>query len=440
MPKLSLTRVEALLLIMKNNFLILSFLWIATACTPIAQSSNNSGSNPKTLRLMDQVYEPEIKTVLLHPNGAPLLPAVTQLGQWNLVLEFDDLRSQNDTYYARVEHCNYNWTPSTLQHLDYMTSYNEFPINTYQFSVDTHIPYVHYTFALPAVKLPGNYVLVVYRGSDKDDIILSRRFMVFDTRVAFTSDGNLIGPRTMANLNQQLNFTVNYQNLEILNPMMDVHVNIRQNQRWDNMAVDLKPSFVREIQKELEYRFFDEAKMFRGGNEFRFFDLRSLNNPGRNVDYVTKTVKPFEAYIQKEKSRQDQSYAQYNDLNGNFIIDNYDFRDLAYTNYVDVNFALTSPPVNGEVYVAGAFNYWALNDQNRMQYDSAKGMYTSRILLKQGWYDYQYYVKSPSLPPYLFEGSHFETENTYEVFVYYRPFQPQADLLIGYISLEKNPR
>ena len=425
---------------MKTNLLILCILWTVTSCTPIAQSSGNSGSNPKTLQLIDQSYEPQIRTILLHPDGAPALPAVTRLGQWNLILEFDDLRNQNDTYYARIEHCNYNWTRSTLQDLDYMTTYNEFPINTYQFSVDTHIPYIHYSFALPAVKLSGNYVLVVYRGSNKDDIILSRRFMVFDTKVTFTSDGNLIGPGSMANLNQQINFTVSYQSLDILNPMMDVHVNIRQNHRWDNIAMDLKPSFLREIEKELEYRFFDESKMFRGGNEFRFFDLRSLNNPGRNVDHVNKTVKPFEAYIQKDKSRQGQAYAQYNDLNGNFTIDNYDFRDPAYTNYVRVNFALASPPVKGDVYVAGAFNYWALNNENRMQYDSVQGMYTSNILLKQGWYDYQYLVKSPSVPPYFFEGSHFETENVYEVFVYYRPFQPQADLLIGYVSLEKNAR
>ena len=64
---------------------------------------------------MDTAYEPQIRTIQLHPDGAPQLPAVTRLGQWNLLLEFDDLRSQNDTYYARVVHCNYNWTASTLR-------------------------------------------------------------------------------------------------------------------------------------------------------------------------------------------------------------------------------------------------------------------------------------------------------------------------------------
>lgn len=418
----------------------LSLLALLSACTPIVQNSTNSSTNPKALRLIDMAYEPQVKTVTLNPEGAPLQPPITTLGQWNLVLEFDQLVPDRDTYYAKIIHCNYDWTKSDLQDLDFMRDYNEFPINTSQFSVDTHLPYVHYSFPLPAVKLPGNYVVVVYRGSDKDDIILTRRFMIFDNQVSFSKDGKLIGAGSVADLNQQINFTVNYGNLTILNPLQDVHVTIRQNHRWDNLASNLKPSFVREIEKELEYRFFDDAKMFKGGNEFRFFDLRSLNYPGRNVDRVIKTAKPFEVYIAKDKSRQNEAYAQYKDQDGTFTIDNYDYRDPLFANYAYVNFLLASPPVQGDVYVSGGFNYWNLDRNNKMQYDSSQNGYTSRVLLKQGWYDYQYFVQSPSLPPYFFEGSHYQTENIYEIFVYYKPFQPHADLLIGYMKLEENPR
>jgi hypothetical protein len=424
---------------MKYSFILSAalFLW---SCTPIAQSSVNSDSNPKALKLIDIAYEAEIKTVQLHPENAPLEPAVTPLGTWNLLLEFDDLRNQRDTYYARIVHCNHDWTRSDLQDLDFMTLYNEFPVTNNEFSVDTHIPYVHYWLNLPPVKIPGNYVVVVYRGSNKEDIILTKRFMVYSNQVSFTGEGNLIGAGAIANLNQQLNFTVDYKNLNILNPLLDVHVNISQNHRWDNMIRDVKPSFVREIEKELEYRFFEESKMFSGGSEFRFFDLRSLNYPGRNVAYVTKSVKPFEVYVAKDKSRGDEAYSQYDDLNGNFDIENLDYRDLAFANYVNVNFTLASPRVKGDVYVTGAFHNWNLNAENKMQYDTAQNIYTARFLLKQGWYDYQYVVQSNDLPYYHFEGSHFETENYYEIFVYHKPFQPRADLLIGYLRLQKNPR
>src|SRR5687768_11182909 len=206
--------------------ILLIFAFAMAACTPIVQSSVNSESNPKALRLIDLGYEPEIKTIQLHPENAPMEPAVTPLGKWDLVLEFDDLRDQRDTYYAKVIHCNYDWTKSDLLDQDFMTLYNEFPVTNTEFSVDTHIPYVHYWLNLPPVKLPGNYVLVVYRGSNKDDIILSKRFMVYTNQVTFTQEGNLIGPGSIADVNQQLNFTVDYKNLNVLNPLLDVHVNV----------------------------------------------------------------------------------------------------------------------------------------------------------------------------------------------------------------------
>ncbi|HYI76355.1 MAG TPA: type IX secretion system plug protein domain-containing protein, partial [Chryseolinea sp.] len=127
----------------------IGILLVAICCTPIAQSSVNSESNPKVLKLIDIAYEPEIKTVQLSPGSAPLQPSVTPLGKWDLLLRFDDLRSQQETYYAKVIHCNFDWTKSDLQDLDFLSSYNEFPIINFEYSVDTHIPYVHYTFPLP---------------------------------------------------------------------------------------------------------------------------------------------------------------------------------------------------------------------------------------------------------------------------------------------------
>lgn len=427
---------------MKGKLLV--FMWLLCACTPLTQISQNSASNPKALRLADFTYEPEIRTVVIRPStddaGSYLEPAVTRLGEWNLMLEFDDLRDHSDYYYARLIHCNYDWTRSGLMDLDFLDEFNEFPVQDFEFSVDTHIPYAHYRMNLPPVKLPGNYVVAVYRGSDKDDLILTKRFMVFDPRVTFENERNLIGAGSTASLNQQINFTVNYKNLNIINPLVNVKVAVRQNRRWDNIAMDIRPSFVREIEKEIEYRFFDADKMFKGGNEFRFFDLRSLNNPGRNVARVDKSVKPYQVYVEPDKSRQYEAYAQYPDLDGGFIPGNLDYADDAFTNYAHVNFALKTQPYPGDVFVMGAFNYWNLNDVNRMHYDSAHQQYTADILLKQGWYDYQYLLRSKDVPPYLFEGSHYETENFYEILVYYRPFQPKADLLIGYLRLAKNAR
>src|SRR5690606_480188 len=145
-------------------------------------------------------------------------------------------------------------------------------------------------------------------------------------------------------------------------------------------------------------------------------------------------------YIARDKTREHEAYSQYNDINGNFLIQNLDYPDLSASQYVNVVFTLASERIPGDVYVTGAFNYWQKDNLNRMIYNEQTGEYTCNVLLKQGWYDYQYVVDSPSLPPLHLEGSHFETENQYEILVYYRPFQPRADLLIGYLRLEENKR
>lgn len=423
----------------------ITLAWLAGGLLPASvQSSEFFQGNPKQLELADRVYESQIRTVQLYPSFGvrenELLPPVTPLGQGNLVLEFDDIDQPVQRYYARVVHCNRDWSASRLASLEYMTEYNEVPLTEYEFSIDTSVPYIHYRLNVPPVRLPGNYVLVVYRDGNQDDIVLSRRFMVFDNRVSIARERGLIGPGRATALNQQLNFKVSYRNMEIQNPMLDVSVTIRQNMRWDNIAEDLKPAFVREDLRELEYRFFDPDQMFKGGNEFRFFDLRSVNFPGRFVGSVDKNSYPYRVYIQPDRSREHEAYSQYNDLNGQYAIENLDYRDPLAADYVEVVFTLETQKVNGDVYVAGAFNYWNRDEVNRMQYDATAQAYQAAILLKQGWYDYQYVVESSEVPPLHFEGSHFETENLYEIFIYHRPFHISADLLIGYMQIQENPR
>ena len=149
------------------------------SCTPLTQSSQNSATNPKAMRFIDFAYEPQIRTVVIRPGfedpSTYVEPAVTSMGEWNLILEFDDLRDQREDYYARIIHCNYDWTRSNLMDLDFLTDFNEFPVNNFEFSVDTHIPYVHYWINLPPVILPDVDVNVFHRVDDLQVIIVERK-------------------------------------------------------------------------------------------------------------------------------------------------------------------------------------------------------------------------------------------------------------------------
>jgi hypothetical protein len=128
-------------------------------------------------------------------------------------------------------------------------------------------------------------------------------------------------------------------------------------------------------------------------------------------------------------------------MNGNFVIENLDYRDAALSgDYVFVTFTLAVPPVNGQLYVLGAMNNWTRSPESKMSFRKDQNVYETTLLLKQGLYNYQYWVDSDQSNGFVIEGSHFETENFYEVFIYYRPFRPNADLLVGYYPIQVNRR
>lgn len=392
----------------------------------------------KRLVFQDAVYEENIKTVMLHPLSAGirdnLQPAVAPLSRQDLILEFDDIQENRYNYYVRLIHCNADWTKSSLVDLDFMPVYNEFNINDYQYSNNTYLPFVHYRFQVPAVKLPGNYLVLVYRDGNREDMILTARMMIFSNQVTLAPNNNLVGNSALTATNQQINFLVNYRDLQVFNAMDNIKVVIRQNQRWDNARFNVKPSFIREDISQLEYRFFDQDKQWLAGNEFRFVDFRSLISPGRNTARIDRTVKPFVLKVQTDQSREGLAYAQYADLNGNFAIENLDYRDAPLSSqYIFVDFTLQAPQLSGaNVYVMGHYNHFARTEENRMKWNKATGAYETSIVLKQGWYDYTYYVESPTLPSTYFEGSHYQTENSYDVLVYYKSLTPMADMLVGY--------
>jgi hypothetical protein len=97
-------------------------------------------------------------------------------------------------------------------------------------------------------------------------------------------------------------------------------------------------------------------------------------------------------------------------------------------------------PPKSSVFLIGAFNQDVSLKNKSMAYDSVNRVYFQEHLLKQGWYNYQYKVldaKGNSIPV---EGNYFETENEYEVLVYYKALQPRADLLAGYLRIVRNQR
>lgn len=401
-------------------------------------------------QIENKVYKDHIQSVRLFPLGTDIYgqidSPVVPLGSVKpLILLFDDIAYDPELYSAKLIHCDANWEKSQLRDNDFLPSFNEFNIQNYEYSVNTRIPYIHYRFSLPKTLKSGNYIVKVYRGRDESEVILTRRFMVYENQ--FTVGAAVVPPTQTMNRSelQQINTIVNYSKGQVMDPSTQIKVIIRQNQRWDNAKLLTKPTFMNESSKVLRYESFDGDNSFMAGNEFRFVDLRFIRATGVNIAKIDVQEDRVDAMASVDQPRPDELYSQYLDLNGQYVVftnDRPGGNAEIESEYVLTTFNLSIPKQSDSVYLISSALNWGLSDQAEMVWNEDFKIYQSTVLLKQGWYDYQYAVvgEEGEMDTLPFEGSHFETENEYEVLVYFRNLGSRYDQLVGYVYLQPNRR
>jgi hypothetical protein len=130
------------------------------------------------------------------------------------------------------------------------------------------------------------------------------------------------------------------------------------------------------------------------------------------------------------------------DANGSFFIRNSDNWQIETTcEYVWVMYRMKCQELlAGKMIIDG----WWTTDDNRntyeMTYDQDAGMYTAKVLQKQGYYSYQYLWQHPdgSVHTAPSEGSFYQTENRYQALVYYRGINDQTWRLTAFRQLTIN--
>ncbi|GAB3895027.1 hypothetical protein GCM10028825_38340 [Spirosoma agri] len=407
------------------------------------------------LQTVDRIYDPKVQTALLFPQvGAnpndpslTLNPPVISLDeQVSLQLEFDDLTADYRSFRAKLVHCNADWQKSVLNDIEFTYEYNDNPITDYQVSLNTKIPYYHYRFTVPKVKLPGNYLLVVYDERNRNNIILTRRFSTYQNKVAVSASVRFSTDPSRQFTDQQIDMAISYKGYQVISPQDDFKVVIRQNYRDDREIRGLRPTNVQAFDQVLDYRLVDLSNTMPGGNEFRFFDTRTILSRANYIDRIDRKADRNIAYVQVDQPRSQGSYIQSDDFNGFFVIDHRETGNgQTNADYIETIFTLRIPELpDVNVYVNGAFNFWKLDDRTRMTFDSVLGAYRASVLLKQGVYNYDYVVQpttgqQKANESYI-EGSFSSTENDYEVFVYHRPPASRADQLIAYQRVGVNKR
>jgi hypothetical protein len=199
---------------------------------------------------------------------------------------------------------------------------------------------------------------------------------------------------------------------------------------------------VREDQKTMEYQLFDGSNAFFAGNEFRFVDLRYVRARGNNVAKIEMQEDVVFAETMIEKARPNAAYSQYLDMNGQYAIFNFERQNHDLEGeYILATFNLSTEGISEAPYLIGSLTNWGDHPDSKMTLNNKTKTYQTTLLLKQGWYDYQFAYLSPdgwNMSP--IEGDHFETENEYEVLVYFRDAGSRYDELVGYININPNKR
>ena len=206
-----------------------------------------------------------------------------------------------------------------------------------------------------------------------------------------------------------------------------------QNNREDNWRWNVRPSAV--SQNGLEWKHCKEL-IFDGGNEYRKFEVLDPSHPTMGIDRIFWDGEYYQAFPFLNEPRPNYLYDE--DANGSFYLRNSDNRENDITSdYVWVNYRLRSPYMpDGDIVIDGR---WTTEDPETylMEYDEDNKLYTATILQKLGYYSYQYlwFSEDDQSHPLPSEGNFYQTENQYQVLIYYKGTGERTWRLVAYDQL-----
>ncbi|NJB84649.1 hypothetical protein GGR26_000394 [Lewinella marina] len=424
-------------------------------------------------KFYDNTYVDYIKTVRLHVAGFPhSYPIIDLNGGAQLRLSFDDLSRDVRRYAYTFIHCDRDWTPSSLGQMEYNSGYANDYVEDYDFSLRTLKQYTHYDLVFPnrnmRLEKSGNYLLVVFDTQDNDRPVITRRFLVSENLVGLSAQVTRPSVVDKIQTHQEVRLVANTKQLQPRAPLQELTATVLQNGRWDNAVTGVEPNLLGRENVQFNYQ---DRIIFRGGNEFRNLDLRSVQAPRTDVSSITNEGDFYAMVLAPEETRGNTVYIQYFDLNGDFVNfrldrpvvnladeflqDNFARFGLDFTGeYIEATFILktrTGQPLDYDLYLFGGLTEWQLKYDYRMVWNTSINAYVGRALVKQGFYNYYYvtdlgkergqtrFARPGDRVGYDETEDSFDvTENDYIGLIYYRPLGGRYDQLVGTTVVNSN--
>jgi hypothetical protein len=391
----------------------------------------------------DRVWDANLSTVRLHTETDPFGSPVWELGSSNppLMLRFDDLAGGYQPYTVKLIPCRKDWTPSDLFENQALEGIGQELMQQHRPSFNTLEQYTHYSHPLPSdvlrPKVSGNFAVVVYKDQDMTEMVLCRRMLVVENKVSLSALVRRAYDASQQESHQQVDLELGLNRILINQPASDLSLQVLQNSDWNTLRPG-PPMPTLMGPQQWTYRACPELS-FPGNNEYRAVDLRTVRAPGRGIDRITRTVDGYMAWVNQDQIRATKAHLSQRDLNGRSLVQNFEQRvPHTESEYVWTTFSL-EPSLTQDhtmIYLQGDFGQTACHESMAMEWQAESNLWVKSLYLKQGFYDYRYLSGPEPCSPVMLEGSYADTENDYEVLVYYHPPAGMAyDRLVGYTKI-----
>ena len=394
----------------------------------------------------DKILDTAIHSILIYPANKPLaIPVIVLKESTPLQISFDDFKADYQDYYYSIELMNADWTPTSINSFDYTQGFNQIKINNFSVSTMAYQHYFHYQFIFPNANCKptksGNYILKVFKNGNVNELVFTKRFYVVDDQLGIVASVSEPFDGAISKTHQKISVQVDVKEIPSLQSDQ-LKVVVVQNYRYNDAIKLATPNFIRG--NILDYNNEDQL-IFPSGKESRWLDLQSMQLVSDRISKFQKIGDQNYVYLKPDISRAEVAYYIFRDLNGNYLITNSDgLQSENQNDYARVVFTYLPkdhiPFLGQKLYLAGALTNNELNKNSEMIFDAKLGVYQKSLVLKQGYYSYNYILRDSNDPNSLddfteTEGNHWETENNYSIFVYYRQPGAQHDSLMGFTTI-----
>ena len=375
----------------------------------------------------------EIKSLQTYANGNQTKLPVLNINDTRnskLTIEFDILSNDQPFLSIVFRFCDRNWNPynniflsNQGYNIDYSVNFERLPHTIKKASYHFKESYPSSSITFP---YSGKWMYFITDSQDTSIVYDWGKFYVVNSEVRLNPNiytSRISDDRKYPNALGR-SFSLETQ---FYLPDSFYNTNIAEVEVIQNKLV----SYPIVITKELynDERFYE----WNGSNNFTFIARNLLpGNEYRTVDIRDRLRFP-NLYANANIDRVSISrYNQYGlrDIDGGSKINN-PFDD--YSNYLDVTFNLRLPSdFNKQVFLVGDFTDWEI--WSGYELTNNKGLYEIIVELKRGIYDYQYVTVNNLKEDWIeLEGNFWETNNIYNIFLYYNdPNFGGYDRIIGH--------